>query len=330
MAFRRSFRSARRSPARRGVTAAVERRLDRKKEKQFHWVTLVDNLCSPQTLDCKGCCEDPELPELEQIRGCTFDEVGAVESSQPNSFPLVLVSPADVPGSGEEALQGIDVFTIVKMQGWVEFCPAFCQAAQETAQCLSDPAHCEVFHQFARQFDTYHLRAGLSKDRWELDPLTRQYGTIQRFPLDPADWSDAQFMRQFERFKSRRRILEGIQLNGSAPLGCCGNVSAAAAGAPANTLSNGSGTVNIPAISTDCEPCQGGEDNFRLQSQAIEQYGCFRISLNSRRRLVLRENEGLTLWVDYTSFTPDLAPTHDWRRNVGMQLRTSVRALVEV
>lgn len=314
------------------IAAAVERKLSRKAPKRYQWVPLVDNLCAPQMLDCKGCCTDPEFPE-NVIRGCTYDELGVVELSQPNSFPLVLISPADVPDSGEQGLWDVrDNLTVVKLEGWVELCPAFCSGADETAACDSDPQTCPVARLFATNFDNYHFRAGLSKDRWELDPLVDPpgYSTIQRWPLETHDWSDAQFIRTWERTKSRKRIIDAVELNGNAPLGCCSNVSAAGAGAPANTLSNGSGTVNIPAISTDCEPCgTDAVDTFRVRTNTTEQYGCFRLSLNSRRRLTFKENEGLTLWLDWTSYTPGISPGIGWRRNVGFQVRTVVKALVE-
>lgn len=309
-------------------------RLDRKANKRFDWVPLLDGMCGPVALDCKGCCDDPEFPD-GTIRGCTYDEFGAVESSAPSPYPLILVPPADVPQSGEAALQAQDSFTIVRMSGFVELCPGFCNAADQTALCNSDPANCPSYNAFAEQFDNYHLRAGLSKDRWELDDVTDPnnpvYATIVRNPLETQEWSDAQFIRTWERVKGRKDIVRHVSYLGSSQLGCCGNTSAAGAGAPANTLSNGSGTVNIPAISTDCEPCfpEVEQAGFRDFGADIRQYGCIRLSLNSKRRLVLRENEGLTMWLNWTSFTPGDAPSDNWRRNIGWWVRPFLKVLRE-
>lgn len=337
MAFRRRFnprfsRRGFRAPRRTGVTAGVEKRLSRKLDKRHHWQVLADTMCQPLFLACKGCCPEPEEPET-LVRGCTYDEEGNLLSSTPEPSPVVLIAPAyqDVSAADTTMLPyEPDTLTVVAMRGYVELCPAFCHPVNVFTSCDNDPTHCPQFQQFSRQFRNYHLRAGLSKDRWELDPLSNQYSTINRYPLNPVEWSDGRFMRTWEKVKAAVQLTHQIHnMSASTPLGCCGNVSAAGAGAPANTLSNGSGTVNIPAISTDCEPCLPGEETDGGLYTALTDFPCIRLSLNSRRRLTFKENEGLTLWFDWTSFDAITLPNIDWRPNIGWQARIFAKALLE-
>jgi len=341
MAFRRRFnprfsRRGARAPRRTGVTAAVASRLARKANKRFHWVTLSDTMCEPLGLDCKGCCEDPEDPERGIIRGCIYDDEGAVESNVPQPYSVVIVGPLDnseiSPVDTTRAPYEPDTLTIVKLAGHIELCPAFCASEARFAACASQPTQCSQFEAFESNLRTMHLRAGLSKDKWEWDPVVRDYSTPTRYPLDPEEWSDAQFLRQWERINAHSTSSRGVHiLPPNAPLGCCSDVSAAAAGAPANTLSSGSGTVNIPAISTDCEPCLPGEfGTDRGSTSTYREFPCIRLPLSSRRRLTFKENEGLTMWIDWTSFTPGFGATlPNWRPNVGFYMRTFVKALVE-
>jgi len=254
-------------------------------------------------------------------------------------FPLILVPPADPAASGEDGLwEQSDNITLVRMVGFVELCPIFGDSADFTAAVASDPNKIGLYTNFQRALRTYHLRAGLSKDKWIYNPPPAgtnvgTYGVVPRYPLDTVEWSDAQFLRQWERTKMRPSNVQSAMQNGDAPLGCCSDVSAAGAGAPANTLSNGSGTINIPAISTDCTPCgTDASGTFRQSGLGVSDYGCFRLSLNSRRRLTFKENEGLTMWLDWTSvisIEAILSGLQGWRPNVGFGLRVQAKGLFE-
>lgn len=279
---------------------------------------------------------DPEFPD-DSRRGCTYDGEGVVETDDMVPFPIILVSPADPPSSGEDALwEQSDNITLVKLVGHVELCPFFGSSADFVATVAGDPDKTLFYSTLQNSLQNYHVRAALSKDKWIFNPPPAgqnvgSYGVVPRYPLDTNEWTDAQFLRQWERTRARATTTLQAMQNGDAPLGCCSDVSAPAAGAPANTLSNGSGTVNIPAISTECTPC--GTDaagTFRFGGSSATALPCFRLSLNSRRRLTFKENEGLTLWLDWTSFTPvEYGGAPDWRPNVGFYARLFGRALVE-
>lgn len=315
------------------VTAAVESRLARKANVRFDWVPLFDTMCEVQKYTCKGCCVDPEFPD-ETLRGCTYSETGVVEAQVPVPVPIILIPPADPPTTGKGGLYSEDTLTIARIEGFIELCPYFCNSAEFVAQATADPPKAEFFKAYESQFRTMHLRAGLSKDKWLFNPpgagSPASYAVIPRYPLDFHEWSDAQFLKKWERVKARPGRSFMAQANGDAPQGCCGDVSSPGAGAPANTLSNGSGTVNIPAIETDCVPCNGNPNTFRSFGQLFPDPACIRLNLRTRRRLTFRENEGLTLWLDWTSFTPvEYGGAPDWRPNVGFYARLFGRALVE-
>lgn len=312
-------------------TAGVQAKLNRKLNKRFQWVSLADEVCSQTALACKGCCVPPE--EEETVRGCTYDTVGVVSENSPTPHAIVLIPPADDFSQEEElGVYGIhDTLTVVKLVGRIELCPAFCDSANKVALCNSDPGACAAYLEFQNQFRNYHMRAALDKSKWHFDPLTGQYEVPARFPMQTQEWTDAQFLRQWERYRGRSDRWTTADFNGNAPLGCCGDVTSPGVGAPTNTLSNGSGTVTIPAIETDCQPCGSGEDLFRQYGGVSRWMPCVTLSLNSRRRLTFKENEGLTFWIDYTSFDDSmLLPQPEWRPNVSWAYRLWLKALLEV
>lgn len=322
---------------RRTTTADVARRLDTKLNKRYQWVPIIDILCGQAPGQCKGCCENPEEPQLGTIRGCTYSALGVVESPVPAPSGLVLVPPAPVPGSGSQALYDPDTVTIVKMVGKVEFCPVFCDSADKVALCMSDPGACAAYLEFQNRLRNYHFRAAMDKTRFTFDPVNLTYNTPLRYPMETQEWTDAQFLRQWERHRGSPDVSTFAAFNGSAPLGCCGDVtgSGGGGGSSTNILTDGSGTIDTQIdpidISTDCQPCGGDqEDTFRSYGYTNRNMPCFTLSLNSRRRLTFKENEGLVFWWDYTSFTPDIAPAPTWRPNVSFSTRIWLKALLEV
>jgi len=345
MAFRRRFnpRFSRRGPRRRtGVTAAVASRLDRKAPKRYDWVPIRDAMCTVGKTSCKGCCIDVEFPE-NPIRGCTYDADGVVEADIPVPFPFVLIPPADPSSSGQDGLyQQLDNVTVVRMVGWLELCPYFCNSADFTAAVGADPGKVGQYTVFQKNFETYHLRAGISKDKWIFQPPPPasndpgSYGVVPRYPLSPQEWSDAQFLKQWDRVKAKQRATVTSMLNGDAPQGCCPDVTGSGGGSSNSILTDGTGTIdgNDPiSISTDCEPCNGNPNTFRSWGPNVSEFPCFRLSLNMRRRLVFKENEGLTLWVDWTSFDGasllQQGVGSGWRPNVGFYWRMQLKALLE-
>lgn len=74
-------------------------------------------------------------------------------------------------------------------------------------------------------------------------------------PFLSYPWTEGRWLWQRHAFWAPpTRVGMGLVNEGS-QLGCWPNVSASSAGAPENTLSSGSGTVNIPAISTSVNRC---------------------------------------------------------------------------
>lgn len=324
---KRRSNSSRWSSRRRPTVGALARRVDRKLNKRYQWVALADDVCAQTLGPCKGCCTSEEEGI---VRGCEFDDQGGLLEPSPSPQAVVLIPPADIANTFSEGIYSPDTLTVVRIVGRMELCPLFCDSAEKTTNCNSGPDNCQVWQTFQDNFRNYHLRAGLDKSKWELDPLNTTYVTPSRYPMITEEWTDAQFLRQWERYKGHPEMFSGVHITGDATQGCCGNTSAAAAGAPANTLSNGSGTVNIPEITTDCEPCNGEAGQHAQSTTWGKDMGCITLSLNSRRRLVFKENEGLTFWFDYTSFTPQQAPNDAWRPNVAFAWRLWAKALLEV
>jgi len=337
--------------ARRG---RMSRALARKQDKQFSWYAALDTVCGGIRLPPRYCLvTDDEGPDVVVPQTIDCDTGVAQGAAAPVALHLVApriptIETADPGGAGfsDQAYEADEV-TVVRMVGYVTLEPYYVadEDLQATLAALdAGPASVVVNNTILNT--PYFLRAGLRKDAWLFDADQVDYTPPRRDPLETEEWTDGRFIRtwQKEKYASQKAALMGAFTTPNAIAGFCSNVSAAAAGAPANTLSNGSGTVNIPAISTDCqfvsEENSAGIITDGMAGVWGQPEGVVKINLNSRRRLRFRESEGLVLWLNWTSWNKaDLQDSSTegncipsqvaGRMAVGFDVRTHVKLLLE-
>jgi len=295
------------------MASRFRRALSRKQDKQFNWYPALDSVCGAVRLPPRYCgtIEGGEGPDSEGpvLVDCVTGEPGDTHAS-PAALHLIVPREAaaanatDAPDTAYEA----DEVTVVRTVGSIVMEPYFVADADLIATLATldaGPASAVVNNAILNT--PYFVRAGLKKDGWLFDAATAEYTPPVRDPLETEEWVDGRFIRTWQRarYASQKAALAAAFVTPNAVAGFCSNVSAAAAGAPANTLSSGSGTINIPAISTDCqfvaEENSAGIITSAFAGTIGRPEGVIRFNLNSRRRLRFRESEGLTFFVNWTS-----------------------------
>jgi len=122
--------------------------------------------------------------------------------------------------------------------------------------------------------------------------------------LNLDDYTDVRWKRLWwrEDFASRRVTATLETMLPTAAIGPCNSVSAPSAGAPQNTLSNGSGTVNIPAITTDCcdSVCVSGAERPHSITVTAPPLRTFSLSMSMRKRFKLSGKQALVIDGNYT------------------------------
>lgn len=331
--------------ARRG---RMSRALARKQDKQFSWYAALDTVCGGIRLPPRYCLvTDDEGPDV--VVPQTIDCETGVAQGQAAPVALHLVAPriptietADPGGAGfsDQAYEADEV-TVVKMVGYVTLEPYYV-ADEDLLNTLAalDPGPASAVVNNTILNTPYFLRAGLRKDAWLFDPDQVDYTPPRRDPLETEEWTDGRFLRtwQKEKYAAQKAALTSAFSTPATFL--CSNTSAAAAGAPGNTLSNGSGTISIPAITTTCQFIANTTATDAIAGVQGWPEGVVKINLNSRRRLRFRESEGLVLWLNWTSWDKrDLQDSSEegncipaqvaGRMAVGFDVRTHVKLLLE-
>lgn len=267
-----AFRRVRRGFPRFGQKTKLGRALGRKAQKRYDHANAVDaGTCSGSVEFPTSVCgqgEDP--PEVNPGR-------------------IVLLSDS----TKEQFFE--DSCSVVGIECHLEFRPRFTFASSD------------LLDQFGqRNAWNFEFFGGIRKIREHyqgepVDPtlpgLSDLIPSPILFPNDRTDlfWIRRKWKRSVESDRFTQQL--GFLIEG-AIIGVCSPTTAPAAGAPANTLSNGSGTINIPAISTDCcqEVCRVetpfGEihtNNIRFPTNLAFVKHDFR----SRRRISLKGKEAL-------------------------------------
>lgn len=232
--------------------------------KRTDWVTLLNIPCEPI---------------VHPLHGCPDAEGSPPEPERINLTDSVILENHD------------DNTTLVRLVGQLVFVPFF------DLVFSSPPTPAEVALELTRR---YRFAAGL-----RVVEDTSLGSTPIADPLfSDDDMSDARWLKSWNLFKIASFDHHFQSLLADWPVGSCSNVSAAAAGAPANTLSNGSGTVNIPAISTDCcsETCVlGTNDDIHSETVTAKTMPNVTISLNLKKRIRLREDQKLVFDFNYSN-----------------------------
>lgn len=280
------------------------------------------------------------LTEEESTRPVDLDcSNGSPLSFAADPANFVLVPPNVESDTTQHNAYDVDDISVVKMEGGIWLVPFFLANADFRTVMNANPDIAQGMLNAALISRNYFARAGLSKDKWEWDQASGVYNPPARDPWLTQEYTDARFLRIWTKEKMAGT---GGAANFNTQLktwvtGCssCSDVSAAGAGPPANTLSSGSGTVNIPAISTDCstDPCLVGDNNssFSMSGGYVSPESAWYIGLRSRRRLSFKENEGLSLWLNWAapSGIDNECLVLPQAFGVGFIVRAHVRALIE-
>lgn len=268
MAFRRSFKTRRR-------TFRRARRLSPFSRKRYDTVIAFNqNRCDPLVLPFHSCPNE-------------------VEASQPQRIVLVDNSVVE--------FQTSDSAVLTSLKGFIKFNP-FYQLIQTDA--------INGFNE--RALSGYQFAGGVRRVNEFIDLNASQPGGFDDPIADPLqstggdDFTDIRWYRYWNKQADSADSLT-IHLDGfipGTPLGVCSDTSAAAAGAPANTLSNGSGTINIPAISTTCSqflrPGSIADPPVNDRAGAsLKMAPPFTLFFNIRRRIPLKRKNMIVLDFNY-------------------------------
>lgn len=289
MAFRKTFRRTTRRFPRR-------RRLSPFAKKRYDTVSCfhVDR-CSPTLLDFHACATE-ELPN-------------------PIAERIVLVANDLV------ELQFSDSCVVTSLSGWIKFTPFY------------ELTEFDGVGQINERVQTgYEFMGGVHRiEEFIGDPQLLQDDPIADPLLNSNDYTDIKWYKLWHKSRDAADTLtfEGSSHLPGTPFGVCSDTSAAAAGAPANTLSNGSGTVNIPAISTDCDiinfpgssgdtPVQTGFNvSFRMAAP-------FFLHFNMRKRIPLTGKQALVFDFNWLPGGSGLGPA------TGFAIFGAVKATVQI
>lgn len=273
MASRRNFRrSFRPRFTRRVPWSRLPRNVARQRK---HWVTLYNDggLCQFNCLGIIDCNDDP--------------------------FNIELIS--------QTALQQFfgDNVTLEALRGEIWFRPFL------SHEQICDAAGWRNWRISAERL-MYHLRLGMMKERVSAADIAagNTEGSIWD-PLSGFDWSEARWVKEWRHTwpSVGREQWDSTKPYGSFA-GVCNEVHSDAVGAPQNTLSSGSGTINIPATDTICctETCVTDFETgcFPNDVGAVgHQLRWWKMPLGMRRKIRLRESDNLSIWGNMAYIDPD-------------------------
>lgn len=335
--FKRSKFTKPRFRTRSRARAPSTRQLQRSKaSKRFNWVETLDNTCGVAALPPRACEVEPESQVTAPFEiDCATGNKVATSPALPVQFTLV---PPAAPSGDPYASDDI---TIVRMVGSITLVPYYIMRAPALALFNATPDHLKTpLLTLMRKDRNYFVRAGLKKDQGFWDELTRTYTFPPRDPMQTDSWTDGQWQRiwTFETFPGQLGGHTASFQGAGNVIGVCSQVTGSGGGTtppPDNTFTDGTGVIAIEPIdiTTDCNfidltDSNGEEGVFTSPDRPL------RINLSSRKRRRFKENEGLHLWVQYTTvgYENTVDPTcsaffHDLA--VGFMVRAHVKMLVE-
>lgn len=318
MTWKKNFRRGRAViPSRRAPSPKMWRAIARKSPKRFNWVTALDSPCEWLETPWHTCSS--EVPGATSANGSwvvddstsppsiLVDANGQPTPAGPIAFDLFAPDdPVDIDERGQ-----VDDVTIARMVGYIDFYPMY--LTNWVAHNEETPMTCLV-ERSAQQYNGYFVRAGLKKDDWVLDTLGERYSKPRRDPLQSQEWTDARFAKMWMREKHNTAHLEFGEYNCTTDvIGMCSNttgvINPVVGGG--GTLAAGSGVIvgnsgGDGVISTTCFDYKWNVGTGQATTPVMrighgEADRPFRISLSSKRKWRLRENQGLTLWFNYTA-----------------------------
>lgn len=299
-------------------TRKMWRAIQKKAPRRYNWVTALDSPCQWLSTPWHACGNSGGPPEDEPANGSwSIDpSTGLIEvdpvtgdkiSAAPLSFDLFAPDdPVDIDERGQ-----VDDITIVRTVGFIDFFPQYLighrlNEEETVPDCIQKRA--------VAQYSGYFFRAGLKKDDWVLDPKGETYSKPRRDPLQTQDWTDGRFSKMWQKEAHASASTEfGVYQCTSDVIGICSNTTGVInpVTGGGGVLAAGSGTIANNAggdgvISTACFPLKysvevGSATTPETRFQNGESDRKFRISLSSRKRIRLRENEGWSLWFNFTA-----------------------------
>jgi len=193
-----------------------------------------------------------------------------------------------------------DNVTIAKMKGRIIWRPKW---DTSLGPCIGSSG--EGLGAINERLKSYHWPINLSA--WLVKGNSSNQGSVTEWdPLDADDWTDhTGLLREWNHTWFPQEELE-VQWNSPFTIvGVCSNTSAPAADAPENTLSNGSGTINIPAITTTCTPFLAGEAcGINTVTFKGRPPPWWTMSLNRSRPIDLKEDDDLAIYVNWNQPRP--------------------------
>jgi len=269
MAFRRFKRSfTKKAPFRRALARKANHRYDR-------FLSTQISACEPLTFAPQGCPR---------------------EGADNFGHRIILLDNSVL------ELQYSDSATVVAQKGRLYFTPFYAGPEGEAPSPDADVRFQEVLAA------SYHFMGGIRRiEQLVGNDLSGGSPPIANPLMRGDDYTDVPWIKFFER---RRVNLEHMsqcikrRIPGT-PFGVCADTVAAAAGAPENTLTDGSGTVTIPAISTTCTIMNfpGTVDDTPLIVEdelcITEQFKGFTLNFASRKRTKLTGKHALVFDFDW-------------------------------
>lgn len=193
-------------------------------------------------------------------------------------------------------LYGDDV-KIVKMVGDLWLRPVFVAADA----CFPDQVQ-DLQTAWANYF--IRLRGGLFKQRIVSSDLAVE-GVVPH-PLQSRDWSDAGFLKTFERTWVPPGEWIGANVYGEGQVvGAIGNTHQAGYTVP-EEANGDQQPYNVPALSTDCFFCTVGNESCVEGPTQIRYVapGWKRVNWSSRKVVHMREDDNLTWYFDWAQLSP--------------------------
>jgi len=247
-------------------------RRTRNAKKRYTWVTSFLPSCEPTNLPFVDCGDEDADPADNPFRIILFTNSGLQERFS-------------------------DRVTVVRSVGRMWIRPFY----NPTTVLPPDPTPAQVFAAVANEQSEWLM--GLRKEQVTYDttgpvqPITPSFLRDNLVLPDVQDFSEARWIRtwhrrQYQRFSSSQEVTIA-----GTPIGVCSDVHTTSGGIPpVNEFTDGNGTFEVE---TDCEIVGQPTTQATRQVTTIEATPDIVFSLSWRKRIPLRENEQLSLILNY-------------------------------
>jgi len=281
----------------------LKRAIARKAPKRFNWYA-VDSPCAVPILPFHRCQDSETFDTSDNVQN--IDPADGSVTGPGIASRISIFDPED-PGNPGQTQTAEDV-TIVAIRGFVMFIPIWAPRHIDRNSGEEQYSCDEI--RLVRQNQGYFFRAGLKKDTF-ITPIDnqQQYVAPYRDPMVPDNFADGRFLKMWQREKYNTSSMGGNALCPEDFLAICADVHGGADNiVPPIASGDQPGYTIDTRVSTTCtEYTEANVVSNSLPATTFPHGQAdrpFNISLNSRRRIRLRESEGLSFWFNYTA--PDI------------------------